>query len=119
MATMNPSMPERRHVPDRRSDSRAHAGTRNRMAGSNTSDVHGYTDTSHQAKNRMTAAEWIPMLLLIVGGLNWGLVGLFDFNLVASLFGEGTTLSRAVYIAVGLSALYSLYLSAKMSRNPD
>lgn len=45
-------------------------------------------------------------LLLIVGGLNWGLVGLFDFDLVAALFGEGSPLSRIVYVLVGLSALW-------------
>ncbi|MBC7503207.1 MAG: DUF378 domain-containing protein [Herminiimonas sp.] len=63
----------------------------------------------------MTAADWIPMLLLVVGGLNWGLIGLFNFNLVSFLFGDMTTLSRIVYVVVGLSALYSLYLSSKMS----
>ncbi|MES2535965.1 MAG: DUF378 domain-containing protein [Pseudomonadota bacterium] len=63
----------------------------------------------------MTAADWIPMILLAVGGINWGLIGLFDFNLVAALFGEASPLTRIIYIAVGLSALYSIYLSAKMS----
>lgn len=48
------------------------------------------------------------LLLLIVGGLNWGLVGLFGFDLVATLFGEMTLLSRAVYTLVGASALWQL-----------
>jgi uncharacterized membrane protein YuzA (DUF378 family) len=48
------------------------------------------------------------LLLLIVGGLNWGLVGLFDFDLVATLFGEMTLLSRLVYTLVGASALWQL-----------
>ena len=48
------------------------------------------------------------LLLLTVGGLNWGLVGLFDFDLVATLFGEMTLLSRAVYTLVGASALWQL-----------
>jgi hypothetical protein len=43
-----------------------------------------------------------------VGGLNWGLVGLFNLDLVATLFAEGTLLSRIVYILVGLSALWGL-----------
>lgn len=64
---------------------------------------------------RMRAAEWIPMLLLAVGGLNWGLIGLFNYNLVSQLFGNMTTLSRLVYVAVGLCALYALYLSSRMS----
>jgi uncharacterized protein len=48
------------------------------------------------------------LILVIVGGLNWGLVGLFNFDLVAALFGEGSLLSRIVYILVGLSAAWQL-----------
>lgn len=48
------------------------------------------------------------LILVIVGGLNWGLVGLFNFDLVAALFGEGSLLSRIVYILVGLSAVWQL-----------
>ncbi|GAC1417751.1 MAG: hypothetical protein NVSMB6_19910 [Burkholderiaceae bacterium] len=67
------------------------------------------------SQNKMKSAEWIPMLLLAVGGLNWGLIGLFNFNLVAFLFGDMTPLSRIVYIIVGFCALYSLYISSRMS----
>ena len=56
----------------------------------------------------MRAINSLTLLLLIVGGLNWGLVGLFDFDLVAALFGEKSMLSRIVYILVGASALYQL-----------
>ncbi len=56
----------------------------------------------------MRAIKSVTLLLLIVGGLNWGLVGLFDFDLVAALFGEKSMLSRIVYVLVGLSALYQL-----------
>lgn len=83
---------ERRHIPDRRNGS-----------------------THVPSARRMKALEWIPMLLLIIGGINWGLVGLFDVDLVAMIFGEGSGLSRIVYALVGLSALYSLYLSTRMS----
>jgi uncharacterized membrane protein YuzA (DUF378 family) len=73
---------------------------------------------SHAAPaHRMNAIDWISMALLIVGGLNWGLVGLFNFDLVATLFGEMSALSRVVYVVVGLSALYSIYVSTKMSRS--
>ena len=47
-------------------------------------------------------------LLLIVGGINWGLVGLIDLNLVTMLFGEMTTISRVVYSLVGLAGVYTL-----------
>lgn len=46
-------------------------------------------------------------ILLVIGGLNWGLVGLFDFNLVSALLGQ-SALSSLVYILVGLSALYQM-----------
>jgi uncharacterized membrane protein YuzA (DUF378 family) len=56
----------------------------------------------------MKALNLVTLLLVIVGGINWGLVGLADFNLVAALFGAGSMLTRLVYILVGLSALYQI-----------
>ena len=56
----------------------------------------------------MRAINVLTLVLLIVGGLNWGLVGLFDFDLVAAIFGEMSPLSRIVYALVGASALYQL-----------
>lgn len=50
----------------------------------------------------------LALVLLIVGGLNWGLVGLLGFDLVAALFGEMTLLSRIVYMLVGVCALWQL-----------
>jgi uncharacterized protein len=52
--------------------------------------------------------DWIAFVLLIVGGLNWGLVGAFNFDLVATIFGDMTALSRIVYVLVGLAAIYLL-----------
>ncbi len=46
--------------------------------------------------------------LLVIGGLNWGLIGLFDFNLVAAIFGQMTFLSRMIYILVGFAAVYDI-----------
>ena len=55
--------------------------------------------------------DTIALLLAIIGGLNWGLVGLFKFDLVAWLFGGQTALlSRVVYILVALSALWCITL---------
>ena len=68
------------------------------------------------AVRRFNAMDWIAMILLIVGGVNWGLVGLADFDLVAAIFGEGSSLSRIVYILVGLAALFCLYTATKMGR---
>jgi len=62
------------------------------------------------AKN---ALDWIALVLVIVGGLNWGLVGLFNFDLVAAILGGIPILQKIVYILVGLSALYAIYYVAK------
>jgi uncharacterized protein len=64
---------------------------------------------------KMNALDWVAMVLIIVGGLNWGLVGLFEFDLVATIFGDMSMLSRIVYVLVGLSALYMIYGAMKMS----
>jgi len=56
----------------------------------------------------MKPMNLITLILLIVGSLNWGLVGLFNFHLVATLFGAGSLLSRIVYVLVGASALWQL-----------
>lgn len=53
----------------------------------------------------MKALDTLAAILLVVGGLNWGLVGLADFNLVAALFGD-SILANAVYVLVGLAAVY-------------
>jgi uncharacterized protein len=50
----------------------------------------------------------LTLVLVIVGGVNWGLVGLFDFDLVAAIFGGGSALSRIVYVLVGLSAVWQV-----------
>lgn len=56
----------------------------------------------------MRIVNTLTLVLLIVGGLNWGMVGLFGFDLVATLFGEMSPLSRVVYTLVGASALWQL-----------
>lgn len=53
----------------------------------------------------MKAIHVTALALVVIGALNWGLVGFFDYNLVDALFGEGSTLSRVVYALVGLAAL--------------
>ncbi|HUE45452.1 MAG TPA: DUF378 domain-containing protein [Aestuariivirgaceae bacterium] len=56
----------------------------------------------------MKVANLFTIVLIIVGGLNWGLVGLFDWNLVAAILGDGSLLSRTVYVLVGLSAVWQI-----------
>ena len=61
----------------------------------------------------MKAVNLVTLLLVIVGGLNWGLVGLFSFDLVAAIFGAGSLLARVVYVLVGASAFWQLVPFAK------
>lgn len=53
--------------------------------------------------------DLIAMVLLMIGGLNWGLVGAFNYNLVTNLLGDASMMSRVVYGLVGLCALYEAY----------
>lgn len=62
----------------------------------------------------MKSLNLLTLVLLIVGGLNWGLVGAFQFDLVAALFGgQDALLSRLVYIVVGLSAVWQIVALAR------
>ncbi|WP_440951884.1 DUF378 domain-containing protein [Methanococcoides sp. FTZ1] len=60
-----------------------------------------------------SALDWIAIALVVIGGLNWGLVGISqDYNLVALIFGY-SIIARIVYLLVGLSALYMIYFANK------
>ncbi|MFC1801472.1 DUF378 domain-containing protein [Nanoarchaeota archaeon] len=58
---------------------------------------------------KLKPLDWIAFVLTIIGGLNWGLVGLFDLNLVDTIFGSISWLATIVYVLVGLAALYLIY----------
>ncbi|MDN4039629.1 DUF378 domain-containing protein [Massilia sp. YIM B02443] len=91
MATINAPTMDRRTMPDRRVAVRSHQ------------------------RSTMSAMDYLAMALLIIGGLNWGMVGLFNVDMVATLFGPGSALTRVVYVLVGIAALYSVYTTAKMA----
>ncbi|MGX7109479.1 DUF378 domain-containing protein [Facklamia miroungae] len=66
----------------------------------------------------MKNVDKIAFILLIIGGINWLLVGLFEFDLVATIFGGSTTLlAKIVYVLVGISALYSIKLFGPILNN--
>ena len=65
---------------------------------------------------KMNAIEWLAFILVIVGGLNWGLVGLAKFDLVAKIFGDLSAMARIVYSLVGVSAVY-LALALPMKKS--
>jgi hypothetical protein len=56
--------------------------------------------------------DWIALVLVIIGGLNWGLIGVFKLNIVETILGIGT-ITNIVYILVGIAAIYTIYLAAK------
>jgi uncharacterized membrane protein YuzA (DUF378 family) len=56
-----------------------------------------------------SALDWVAIVVLAVGGLNWGMIAAFNIDLVSTLFGEMTTLTRIVYALVGVSAIYVLF----------
>jgi len=62
----------------------------------------------------MKVLKIIAIVLVIVGGLNWGLVGLFNFDLVAAIFGAMSSLSKIVYSLVGLAAIYVAVISKSL-----
>lgn len=95
MAAMNPHITERRQKRERRSG------------------------MDRPLSRRMGAIDWLAMVMMIIGGINWGLVGLMNVDLVATAFGDGSTASRAVYAMVGLAALYSVYTASKMASDNE
>ncbi|MGM5480778.1 MAG: DUF378 domain-containing protein [Nanobdellota archaeon] len=63
-----------------------------------------------QIKNGL---DWISMILLIIGGINWGLVGLFKVDVVAAIFNNAPVIRDIVYTLVGVAALYGVYIAAR------
>ncbi len=66
---------------------------------------------------KFNSVDWVAYVLVLIGALNWGLVGAFDFNLVETLFGDMTALARIVYGLVGLSALYLVVTVGKLTKS--
>jgi len=66
----------------------------------------------------MNAVGWIAFILVIVGALNWGLVGILGFDLVAAIFGAMSTVSRVVYALVGIAAIVMLIMAFVKPKQP-
>ena len=65
---------------------------------------------------KLNVVDLIALVLVIVGGLNWALVGIFKFNLVTWIFGDMSVVSRIVYILVGVAAVYMAIIAAKLGK---
>ncbi len=57
--------------------------------------------------------DWIALVLVIIGGLNWALVGLFELDLVEAIFSSISVLQTIVYVLIGLAAVYMIYGAVK------
>jgi len=66
--------------------------------------------------NKLNAVDWVALILIIIGGINWGLIGFFKFDLVAGLFGDMAVFSRIIYSVMGISALYIAGISAILAK---
>jgi len=66
--------------------------------------------------NKLTAFDWVALILVVIGGLNWLLVGLFDWNLVTVIFGDMSIITRIIYVLVGLAAIWLLAISGKLAK---
>jgi uncharacterized protein len=66
--------------------------------------------------NSLKVLDWVSLVLVIIGGLNWGLVGIFQFDLVVFLLGSIPVLVNIVYVLVALAAIYMLVASPKLAR---
>lgn len=69
------------------------------------------TTTTTTSGSTLTGLTWFAIALVVIGALNWGLVGIFEFNLVAAIFGTLSPVSRIIYILVALAGLYLLAVS--------
>ncbi|MDR1066420.1 MAG: DUF378 domain-containing protein [Clostridiales bacterium] len=67
---------------------------------------------------RSKPLDWTALTLLIIGAINWGLIGFFNFDAIATLFGgAGSAISRVLYALIGIAGLYSLTLYDRISRH--
>ena len=63
-----------------------------------------------KGNEKMKVIDKIALLLIIIGAINWGLIGIFDFNLVDTIFGTMSIVSRIIYALVGISGLWGIKL---------
>jgi hypothetical protein len=59
----------------------------------------------------LSIIDWIVILLVFLGGINWGLVGVLNFNLIEFIFSQAPIIARIIYILVALAAIYLLFIS--------
>lgn len=63
----------------------------------------------------MKALDYTILTLVVIGAINWGLIGFFDFDLVSTLFGQMSILTRIIYAIVGIGGLYAISYYGRMN----
>jgi hypothetical protein len=66
---------------------------------------------------KLNMVDWLALVLVLVGALNWGLVGILEFDLVETLFGKMSLLTRIIYALVGVAALYITIISTSLNKD--
>jgi len=59
--------------------------------------------------NIQSIVKWVVLFLIIIGALNWGLVGAFHYNAIAAIFGDVSIVTRIIYILVGIAGLFKIF----------
>ena len=65
----------------------------------------------------MKALDYIVLVLVIIGAINWGLIGFFRFDLVRVIFGDMSVISRIIYAVIGICGLYAISFCGRISKN--
>jgi uncharacterized membrane protein YuzA (DUF378 family) len=66
---------------------------------------------------KLNMVDWVALVLVLVGALNWGLVGILEFDLVATIFGDMSLLTRIIYALIGIAALYFAAISTSLYKD--
>ncbi len=77
----------------------------------NNFSLFAYSNTRNQRRReKMKTLQKVCLVFTIIGAINWGLIGLFDFNLVSTLFGDENVITRIVYVLVGIAGVINIGL---------
>ncbi|MFA5009042.1 MAG: DUF378 domain-containing protein [Candidatus Paceibacterota bacterium] len=66
--------------------------------------------------NKLNSFDWLALILVIIGGINWGIYGIWGYDLVAVIFGSIAIIAKIIYILVGISAVYLAIVSSSIGR---
>jgi uncharacterized protein len=68
---------------------------------------------------KLSVLDWIALVLVIIGAIYWGLIGLFNFDLLATIFGKMSLISRIIYDFIGLAGIYMIFAVGMFVKKGD